>query len=135
MGGMGGKCMTESKLKRKLMGRLINARIDLDAYLQLRKAKGYMSVGENDHLRTNLLELCGELRGNAVAIKQSIPLREQEYFRQAGEAMAFAAVCLMSGRYDCPSYIAVNVVTLERCLTALTRSIRDLKAESSAESV
>jgi hypothetical protein len=28
---------------------------DLNAYLQLRKAKGYMSVGENDHLRTNLL--------------------------------------------------------------------------------
>mgnify|MGYP005982732783 CR=1 FL=1 len=122
--------MTESKLKRKLVRRLINARIDLDAYLQLRKAKGYMSVGENDHLRTNLLELCGELRDNAVALKRCTSLNELEMMRQAGEAMASAAVCLMSGRYDCPSYIAVNVETLDRCLAALTKSIRKLDAGS-----
>lgn len=122
--------MTESKLKRKLVGRLINARIDLDAYLQLRKAKGYMSVGESDHLRTNLLELCSELRDNAVALKRCTTLNELEMMRQAGEAMASAAVCLMSGRYDCPSYIAVNVETLDRCLAALTKSIRKLDAGS-----
>lgn len=122
--------MTESKLKRKLVRRLINARIDLDAYLQLRKAKGYMSVGENDHLRTNLLELCSELRDNAVALKLCTSLNELELMRQAGEAMASAAVCLMSGRYDCPSYIAVNVETLDRCLAALTKSIRKLDAGS-----
>ena len=122
--------MTESKLKRKLVRRLISARIDLDAYLQLRKAKGYMSVGDNDHLRTNLLELCGELRGNAVPLKRCSSLNELEMMRQAGEALASAAVCLMTGRYDCPSYIAVNVETLERCMTALTTSIRKLDAES-----
>lgn len=122
--------MTDSKLKRQMMRRLINARIDLDAYLQLRKAKGYMSVGDNDHLRTNLLEQCGELRGNAVPLKRCSSLNELEMMRQAGEALASAAVCLMTGRYDCPSYIAVNVETLERCLTALTTSIRKLDAES-----
>ena len=122
--------MTDSKLKRQMMRRLINARIDLDAYLQLRKAKGYMSVGDNAHLRTNLLELCGELRGNAVPLKRCSSRKELEMMRQAGEALASAAVCLMTGRYDCPSYIAVNVETLERCLTALTNSIRKLDAES-----
>lgn len=122
--------MTESKLKRHMMRRLINARIDLDAYLQLRKAKGYMSVGDNDHLRTNLLELCGELRSNVVPLQRCSSRKELEMMRQAGEAIASAAVCLMTGRYDCPSYIAVNVETLERCLTALTTSIRKLDAES-----
>lgn len=123
--------MTESKLKRQLMGQLINARIDLDAYLQLRKAKGYMSVAENDHLRTNLLDLCCELRDSVLALKRSSSPQELEIFRLAGEAIASAAVCLMSGRYDCPSYIAVNVVTLERCLAALTKSINKLDSESS----
>ena len=127
--------MTESKLKRKLVRRLISARIDLDAYLQLRKAKGYMSVGENDHLRTNLLDLCSELRDSAIPLKFCSSPTELEIFRQAGEAMASAAVCLMSGRYDCPAYIAVNVETLERCLTALTKSIHKLEAESHAVQV
>ncbi|MDW3574625.1 biofilm formation regulator BssR, partial [Enterobacter asburiae] len=38
--------MTVDRLKRDLLTKLINARIDLAAYLQLRKAKGYMSVSE-----------------------------------------------------------------------------------------
>ena len=123
--------MTESKLKRQRLGQLINARKDLNAYLQLRKAKGYMSVGENDHLRTNLLDLCSELQDSAIPLKFCSSPTELEIFRQAGEAIASAAVCLMSGRYDCPSYIAVNVVTLDRCLAALTKSIQKLDAESS----
>lgn len=122
--------MTERNLKRKLVGQLINARIDLDAYLQLRKAKGYMSVGENDCLRANLLDLCSELRDNMTLLKQCSSPVELEMIRQAGEAMASAVVCLMSGRYDCPSYIAVNVDTLDRCLMALTKSIRRLDATS-----
>ena len=43
--------MTVDRLYRHLLQKLINANIDIDAYLQLRKAKGYMSVSENDHLR------------------------------------------------------------------------------------
>lgn len=49
--------MTVDRLYRHLLQKLINANIDIDAYLQLRKAKGYMSVSENDHLRENLFEL------------------------------------------------------------------------------
>lgn len=40
--------MTVDRLKRDLLNKLINARIDLAAYLRLRKAKGYMSVSESD---------------------------------------------------------------------------------------
>lgn len=54
--------MNVDRLYRNLLNKLINANIDLDAYLQLRKAKGYMSVSENEHLRDNLFELCGEMR-------------------------------------------------------------------------
>ena len=38
--------MSVDRLYRNLMNKLINANIDLDAYLQLRKAKGYMSVSD-----------------------------------------------------------------------------------------
>jgi len=36
--------MSVDRLYRNLMNKLINANIDLDAYLQLRKAKGYIPV-------------------------------------------------------------------------------------------
>ena len=58
MADRGGKRMSVDRLKRDLLNKLINARIDLAAYLQLRKAKGYMSVSESEHLRDNLFELC-----------------------------------------------------------------------------
>ena len=63
----GGTVMTVDRLYRHLLQKLINANIDIDAYLQLRKAKGYMSVSENDHLRDNLFELCREMRAQAPA--------------------------------------------------------------------
>ncbi len=47
--------MTVDRLYRHLLQKLINANIDIDAYLQLRKAKGYSQ--RNDHLRDNLFEL------------------------------------------------------------------------------
>lgn len=59
--------MTVDRLYRHLLQKLINANIDIDAYLQLRKAKGYMSVSENDHLRDNLFELCREMRAAGAA--------------------------------------------------------------------
>ena len=39
--------MSVDRLYRNLMNKLINANIDLDAYLQLRKAKGYMILPAN----------------------------------------------------------------------------------------
>ncbi len=94
--------MVVDRLRTDLLNKLINARIDLAAYLQLRKAKGYMSVSESDTLRDNFFEL------NRAA----------------------AAVCLMSGHHDCPTFIAVNADKLENCLTTLTLSIQSLKAHS-----
>ncbi len=38
--------MTVEQLYRHLLQKLTNANIDIDAYLQLRKAKGYMSVSK-----------------------------------------------------------------------------------------
>ena len=118
--------MTVDRLYRNLVDKLINANIDLDAYLQLRKAKGYMSVSESDHLRDNLFELCHEMRERAPRLQNAIALEEKEALRLAGEAIASAAVCLMSGHHDCPSYIAVNVDKLENCLTVLTLNIHKL---------
>ena len=40
-----------------LLNRLIDARVDLAAYVQLRKAKGYMSVSESNHLRVIFFKL------------------------------------------------------------------------------
>jgi biofilm regulator BssR len=61
--------MSVDRLKRDLLNKLINARIDLAAYLQLRKAKGYMSVSESEHLRDNLFELCNFMREKAPILK------------------------------------------------------------------
>ena len=118
--------MTVDRLYRHLLQKLINANIDIDAYLQLRKAKGYMSVSENDHLRDNLFELCREMHAQAPRLQNAISPEERDVLRLAGESVAAAALCLMSGHHDCPLYIAVNVEKLERCLTGLTSNIPEL---------
>lgn len=70
--------MTVDRLYRHLLQKLINANIDIDAYLQLRKAKGYMSVSENDHLRDNLFELCREMRAQAPRLQNAISPEERD---------------------------------------------------------
>jgi biofilm regulator BssR len=60
---------------------------------------------------------------------------EKDALRLAGGAIASAAVCLMSGHHDCPSYIAVNVETLERCLAELTMNIHKLNKQASVTHV
>lgn len=76
----GGTVMTVDRLYRHLLQKLINANIDIDAYLQLRKAKGYMSVSENDHLRDNLFELCREMRAQAPRLQNAISPEERMSF-------------------------------------------------------
>lgn len=61
--------MSVDRLKRDLLNKMINARIDLAAYLQLRKAKGYMSVSESENLRDNFFELCNFMREKAPILK------------------------------------------------------------------
>ena len=69
MADRGGNSMSVDRLKRDLLNKLINARIDLAAYLQLRKAKGYMSVSESENLRENFFELCNFMREKAPILK------------------------------------------------------------------
>ena len=115
--------MTVDRLKRDLLNKLINARIDLAAYLQLRKAKGYMSVSESEHLRDNLFELCNFMREKAPTLKAEYDESELMALRRAAEVLSIAGVCLMNGRHDCPNFIAVNAEKLENCLTTLSLCI------------
>ena len=101
-----------------LLNRLIDARVDLAAYVQLRKAKGYMSVSESNHLRDNFFKLNRE---------------EWSALHHAEEALATAAVCLMSGHHDCPTVITVNADKLENCLMSLTLSIQSLQKHAMLE--
>ena len=77
--------MSVDRLKRDLLNKLINARIDLAAYLQLRKAKGYMSVSESEHLRDNLFELCNFMREKAPALQANYGESEEVALRRAAE--------------------------------------------------
>jgi len=123
--------MSIARLKRNLLNKLINARIDLDAYLQLRKAKGYMTVNESDALRDNLFDLCAGMRDPAAQLNALAGPQERGALHQAGEALVTAAVALMSGRHDCPQFVAVDADKLERCLTILTASIKQLQLADS----
>lgn len=73
--------MVVDRLRTDLLNKLINARIDLAAYLQLRKAKGYMSVSESDTLRDNFFELNRELHDHAL--RQGLHLDQEEWKRAA----------------------------------------------------
>lgn len=115
--------MSVDRLKRDLLNKLINARIDLAAYLQLRKAKGYMSVSESENLRDNFFELCNFMREKAPILKAHCAESELVALRRAAEVLSIAGVCLMNGRQDCPIFIAVNAEKLENCLTTLALCI------------
>ena len=104
-----------------LLNRLIDARVDLAAYVQLRKAKGYMSVSESNHLRDNFFKLNRELHDKSLRLNLHL------------EALATAAVCLMSGHHDCPTVITVNADKLENCLMSLTLSIQSLQKHAMLE--
>ena len=119
--------MSVDRLKRDLLNKLINARIDLAAYLQLRVAKGYMSVSESDHLRENCFELCAYMRKQAPILREHYDADEQRILCRAADALSKAAVCLMTGHHDCPTFVAVSADKLENCLTTLTLCIMCLK--------
>ncbi len=79
---------------------------------------------------TIFFELNRELHDQSL--RQGLHLDQEEWnaLRRAEGALAAAAVCLMSGHHDCPTFIAVNADKLENCLTTLTLSIQSLKAHS-----
>ncbi len=94
-----------------LLNRLIDARVDLAAYVQLRKAKGYMSVSESNHLRDNFFKLNREL-ALYKSLRLNLHLDQEEWsaLHHAEEALATAAVCLMSGHRaaDCYYHNAIS---------------------------
>ena len=75
---------------------------------------------------TNLFELSHEMRQHAPRLQHVVAPEEKDALRLAGEAVASAAVCLLSGHHDCPSYIAVDVDKLESCLAVLRLNIHKL---------
>ncbi|MEW7311617.1 biofilm formation regulator BssR [Buttiauxella gaviniae] len=118
--------MTGEPLKRDLLKKMIIAKIDVAAYLALRKAKGYMSVSETEHLRDNLFDLSNEYREKTLRLTAYLSVQEMESMNQGINAVCSAAVCLMTGRHDCPQYIAIDADKLEGCLMQLSRSLKDI---------
>ena len=92
-----------------------------------------MSVSESDHLRDNFFELNRGLHDKSLL--QGLHLDQEEWnaLHRAEGALAAAAVCLMSGHHDCPTFIAVNAEKLENCLTTLTLSIQSLQKHAMLE--
>jgi biofilm regulator BssR len=118
--------MSRTTLKRDLLKKMIVAKIDIAAYLSLRRAKGYMSVVESEHLRDNLFDLCNEYREKLPEVKAALLAQEIASLDRGIAAVSSAAVCLMSGRHDCPRYIAIDADKLESCLERLSHSLNGL---------
>ena len=111
---------------QELLAKLTDARIELAAYIQLRRAKGYMAVSENDRLRDSFFALAKELREKGALLGHTPEHDTRGALLRAEGALSSAAVCLMSGRHDCPSYIAVNPEKLERSLNTLSYCLQYL---------
>ncbi|MGR4048920.1 biofilm formation regulator BssR [Kosakonia cowanii] len=122
--------MTADELARRLVMKLMTARTDLAAYIQMRKAKGYMSVNENDRLREMFFSLALEIRDKSERLQEIEDRDTRSAMYSAEEALSSAAVSLMSGRRDCANFISVNVDKLERSLTILEYSIQYLNEHS-----
>ncbi|MEB7938282.1 biofilm formation regulator BssR [Escherichia whittamii] len=116
-----------------LLNRLKDAQVDLAAYVHMRKAKGYMSVSESNHLRDNFFKLNRELHDKSLRLNLHLDKDEWSALHHAEEALATAAVCLMSGYHDCPNFITVNADKLENCLMSLTLSIQSLEKHTMLE--
>ncbi|MGY6030253.1 biofilm formation regulator BssR [Phytobacter sp. AG2a] len=125
--------MTVDELTRCLLDKLLNARFELETYLHLRKAKGYMSVSETDQLKDSFFDLAREIRDRGEQLNQLLDHDSRGALYRAEEALSSAAVSLLTGRHDCPTYIAVNADKLERSLNVLNFSIDYLREHSPLE--
>lgn len=94
-----------------------------------------MSVAESEHLRSNLFELCNEYREKSAELKAARPPQEIVSLERAVAALSSAGICLMSGRHDCPHYIAVDADKLESCLDQLSHSLNALLVSQQAVDV
>ncbi|SFT52801.1 biofilm regulator BssR [Kosakonia arachidis] len=127
--------MSVDELVRRLLTKLTAVRTDLVAYTQMRKVKGYMSVSENDRLRERLFALALDIRDKGERLNNMPDRETRGALYRAEEALSSAAVCLLSGRQDCPTYISVNADKLERSLKVLDHAILYLNEHSPLEKV
>lgn len=118
--------MSRGLLKRDLLQKMIVAKHDVAAYLSLRRAKGYMSVSESEHLRDSLFELCNVYHESAPRLQDVLAADEAAAFKQANAALSAAAIALMTGRHDCPHYIAIDADKLANCHDRLSSSLHFL---------
>ncbi|WP_437889276.1 biofilm formation regulator BssR [Phytobacter sp. V91] len=125
--------MTVDELTRCLLDKLLSAHFELETYIHMRKAKGYMSVSETEQLKDSFFALAREIRDRGEQLNQLLDHDTRGALYRAEEALSSAAVSLLSGRHDCPTYIAVNADKLERSLNVLNFSIRYLSEHSSLE--
>lgn len=126
--------MSETVSMCSLLSPMTQARDALVAYIQRRRAQGTIAVSENDRLRHTFFALARLVRGQGASEKARADREMRIALHHAEEALSAAALCLMSGRYDCASYIAVNVDKLERSLDVLNYCIRSLsECESHAQ--
>ena len=125
--------MTVDELTRCLLDKLLSARFELQTYIQMRKAKGYMSVSETDRLKDSFFGLAREIRDGGEQLNQLLDHDSRGALYRAEEALSSAAISLLSGRHDCPTYIAVNADKLERSLNVLNFSIDYLTERSPLE--
>ncbi|EGS7285577.1 hypothetical protein I4T90_001773 [Salmonella enterica subsp. enterica serovar Panama] len=86
--------MTTDRRRYHLTQTLIRTQAGLAGYLQLRQAKGYMSVSENDALRDNLSALYREIHDGMLPMKNSLAPAEREAWQQTADAIASAVVRL-----------------------------------------
>ncbi len=115
--------MSFDRLKRDLLNKLINARIDWLHICNSARRKGICQSAKAKNLRDNFFELCNFMREKAPILKAHYAESELVALRRAAEVLSIAGVCLMNGRHDCPNFIAVNAEKLENCLTTLALCI------------
>lgn len=113
--------MFTDRVRHDLLKKMIIAKIDLMAYLQLRKAKGYMSVAESDYLRDNLFDLCTEYRRHHAHLHETLESAEIDAFNEGLDALSTAAVCLMTGQHYSPLYITIDAEKLEQSIATVHR--------------
>ncbi|WP_202302867.1 biofilm formation regulator BssR [Dryocola clanedunensis] len=118
--------MSRSTIERYLLKKMVAAQADVSSYLSLRRAKGYMSVTESEKLRDSLFEVCHEYREQAPTFTASLAAHQAASFERGIAALSAAAISLMTGRHDCPHYIAIDADKLESCLHQLSDSLNEL---------
>ncbi|MGY5957704.1 biofilm formation regulator BssR [Kosakonia sp. BK9b] len=127
--------MTLDDITRRLLTKLVACRTDLAGYSQLLKVKGYMSVSETERLRERFFALAQEIRDKGERLSEMPDRDTRGALYRAEEALSSAAVCLMSGRQDCPTYITVNADKLERSLNVLNYCIQYLNEHAPLEEI